>query len=65
MLGLGPTELIIILVIIILFFGVGRISKLSGEAGSAIRKFKQGLQGEDKGKDESPDEIEKSDSSQT
>jgi len=65
MLGLGPTELIIILVIIILFFGVGRISKLSGEAGSAIRKFKQGLQGEDKGKDESPDEIENSDSSQT
>jgi sec-independent protein translocase protein TatA len=65
MLGLGPTELIIILVIIILFFGVGRISKLSGEAGSAIRKFKQGLQGEDKGKDESPDEIESSDSSQT
>ena len=65
MLGLGPTELIIILVIIILFFGVGRISKLSGEAGSAIRKFKQGLQGEDKRKDEGPDEIESSDSSQT
>ena len=65
MLGLGPTELIIILVIIILFFGVGRISKRSGEAGSAIRKIKQGLQGEDKGKDESPDEIESSDSSQT
>jgi sec-independent protein translocase protein TatA len=64
MLGLGPTELIIILVIIILFFGVGRISKISGEAGSAIRKFKEGLQGEDKNKDESAAEKESSETSE-
>ena len=51
MFGLGVTEMIIIGVIVILFFGVGRISKISGEAGSAIRKFKQGLQGDAKGKD--------------
>jgi sec-independent protein translocase protein TatA len=63
MLGLGPTELILILVIVILFFGVGRLSKISGEAGSAIRKFKQGLQGDDKPKDENADEKESSDSS--
>jgi len=53
MFGLGVTEMIIIAVIVILFFGVGRISKISGEAGSAIRKFKEGLQGDGKGKDES------------
>jgi sec-independent protein translocase protein TatA len=52
MFGLGVTEMIIIAVIVILFFGVGRISKISGEAGSAIRKFKEGLQGDGKGKDE-------------
>lgn len=63
MLGLGPTELILILVIVILFFGVGRLSKISGEAGSAIRKFKDGLQGDDKRKDENADEKESSDSS--
>ena len=34
MLGLGPTELIIILVIIVIVFGVGRISKIGGELGS-------------------------------
>ena len=43
---LGPTELIIILVIIIVLFGVGRISKIAGELGSGIRAFKEGLQGE-------------------
>jgi sec-independent protein translocase protein TatA len=63
MLGLGVTEMIIILVIVILFFGVGRISKISGEAGSAIRKFREGLQGDDKGEDASTDEAESTDSS--
>ncbi len=43
MLGLGPTELIIILVIIIIVFGVGRISKIGGELGSGIKAFKEGL----------------------
>jgi len=47
---LGPTELIIILVIIIVLFGVGRISKIAGELGSGIRSFKEGLQG-DKGEE--------------
>lgn len=44
---LGPTELIIILVIVLVLFGVGRISKIAGEMGSGIRAFKEGMQGED------------------
>jgi sec-independent protein translocase protein TatA len=51
--GLGPTELILIFVVIILLFGVGRISKLGGEVGSAIREFRKGI-----GKKE-PEEEEK------
>jgi sec-independent protein translocase protein TatA len=43
----GPTELIIILVIILLLFGVGRISKIAGEMGKGIRSFKDGLSGEE------------------
>ncbi len=42
--GLGPTELIIILVIVLLLFGVGRISKIGGELGSAVKNFRSGLQ---------------------
>ena len=55
---LGPPELIIILVIIVVLFGVGRISKIAGELGSGIRAFKEGLQG-DKEKQELPKEEEK------
>jgi sec-independent protein translocase protein TatA len=42
----GPTELTIILIIVILLFGVGRIGKIAGELGSGIRAFKSGLSGE-------------------
>jgi sec-independent protein translocase protein TatA len=45
--SLGPTELIIILVIVIVLFGVGRIGKIAGELGSGFRAFKDGLQGPD------------------
>ena len=44
----GPPELIIILAIVILLFGIGRISKIAGELGSGIRAFKNGLQGDEK-----------------
>lgn len=47
MFQLGVPELIIILVIVLVLFGVGRISKIAGEMGSGIRSFKEGLQGDD------------------
>ncbi len=45
MLNLGTPELLIILVIIILIFGVGRLSKIGGELGKGIRSFREGLAG--------------------
>ena len=45
--GFGVPELIIILVIVLVLFGVGRISKIAGEMGSGIRAFKDGLQGDE------------------
>lgn len=44
---LGAPELGIILVIVILLFGVGRISQVAKELGSGIRAFREGLSGED------------------
>ena len=41
---LGPTELLIILVIVLLLFGVGRVSRIGGELGSAVANFRKGLQ---------------------
>lgn len=41
--NLGPTELLIILVIVVVLFGAGRISRLGGELGEAIGNFRKGL----------------------
>ncbi len=50
MFHLGQTELIVILVIVILLFGVGRIGKIAGELGSGLRSFKDGLNGDNENK---------------
>ena len=42
--NLGPTELIIILIIVVLLFGVGRLGRLGGELGKGITEFRKGLQ---------------------
>lgn len=43
---LGPTELIIVLAILILLFGVGKIGKIGRELGSGIRAFRESLREE-------------------
>ncbi len=48
---LGPVELGIILVIVILLFGVGRIGKIAGELGSGVRSFREGLKGPEEKKE--------------
>ncbi len=49
--NLGPTELFLILVIVVILFGVGRVGKIAGELGSGIRAFKEGLEGKDASQD--------------
>ena len=41
----GPTELLIILGIVVLLFGVGRVGQLGAELGKGIRSFREGLNG--------------------
>jgi sec-independent protein translocase protein TatA len=43
MAGLGTLELVIILVVVLLVFGVGRIGKLGSELGKGISSFREGL----------------------
>ncbi len=47
---LGPTELILILVIVVIFFGVGRLPEVFGSVGKGLREFR---------KEASPDETPK------
>ena len=39
----GPVELLIILTIVMVLFGAGRISRLGSELGSAVTNFRKGL----------------------
>ena len=52
---LGGWEWVIILVIILLVFGVGRISKLGSELGKGISAFRQGVKEGQEG-NENPEE---------
>jgi sec-independent protein translocase protein TatA len=53
----GVPELIIILVIIVILFGPGRIGKVAGELGKGIRSFRDGLGGKgDEKKNENTEE---------
>lgn len=52
------SEWIIILLIVILLFGPGRIGKIAGELGRSIKSFREGLGGKEDGV-EKPEEQEK------
>jgi len=48
MFGLGHWELIIILIIILIIFGAGKLPEIGGGMGKAIRNFKKGVTDTDK-----------------
>ncbi len=54
--SLGTPELLIILVVVLLVFGVGRISKLGSELGKGIRAFREGVRDGQEQQDEIQDE---------
>ena len=45
---IGVPELLIVLVIVVLLFGPGRLAGVGSELGRSIREFRQGLQGDEK-----------------
>ncbi len=47
MFGLGPTELAIILAIVVVLFGARRLPELGSGVGKAIKNFKAGLASQD------------------
>lgn len=45
MFGLGPTELIVILVLVMLVFGVGKLPEVGAGLGRGIHEFKESISG--------------------
>ena len=50
MVRLGAPELLLILAIVIILFGVGRLGKIGKELGTGMREFRKGIQGDDEPK---------------
>jgi sec-independent protein translocase protein TatA len=46
MFGLGTQELVIILVLVLVIFGAGKLPQVGGALGKGIRNFKSGLRQE-------------------
>ena len=59
MAGLGVPELLIILVVVLLLFGVGRISRVGSELGKGIKAFREGVKdGQQDSEEKDPNVIE-------
>ena len=46
--GISPTQLLIILVIVVLIFGTKKLRNMGGDLGSAFKNFKKAMNDDDK-----------------
>ncbi len=51
---LGPLEIVLILVIILVIFGVGKLPQVGSAIGKSIRAFKEGQSGEEEEEEKRP-----------
>ncbi|MDW7643863.1 MAG: twin-arginine translocase TatA/TatE family subunit [Desulfuromonadales bacterium] len=56
MFGLGTQELLIILVLVLIIFGAGKLPQVGGALGKGLRNFKQGIK---EGNEEQEEEKKK------
>jgi sec-independent protein translocase protein TatA len=59
MFGLGTTEMIIILVLVLIIFGAGKLPQVASSLGKGLRNFKDGMDPNLIDDDETPDKGNK------
>ena len=55
---IGLPEILILLVIVLILFGPGRIGKIASELGQGIRNFRDGLSGKKDEQGQEPPNVE-------
>ncbi|MDX1386695.1 MAG: twin-arginine translocase TatA/TatE family subunit [bacterium] len=55
-LGLGPGELILLFVVILIVFGASRLPQIGSSLGKGLKNFRKGLKGEGEEKDQEEEE---------
>ena len=56
MFGLGTQELLIILVLVLVVFGAGKLPQVGGALGKSLRNFKEGMKDEEEAHEEKENE---------
>jgi len=55
--SIGPLQLLIVLLIIVLIFGTKKLRNMGGDLGGAIKSFKKSMKDEGKSEDSETNEI--------
>ena len=55
--GLGATELIIILVVVVMLFGLGKLPQAAKQLGLGVRNFQKGVRGDEP--DDDPKQLDR------
>jgi sec-independent protein translocase protein TatA len=57
--GLSLTHIILLLIVVLVIFGAGRLPQVMGDLGKGVRNFKSGLSDDDKNADKTKDDDKK------
>ena len=60
MFGLGTQELILILIIVLVIFGAGKLPQVGSSIGKAVRNFKEGIKDGSEAKPKDNKDLDKS-----
>jgi sec-independent protein translocase protein TatA len=58
MFGLGTSELIIILILVLIIFGAGKLPQVGKSLGQGLRNFKDGMKDGEKPENDKKDQID-------
>ncbi len=57
--SIGPLQIILILVIVLVVFGAGKLPNVMGDVGKGVRNLKKGIRGDDEEEDSESEPVVK------